>query len=95
MTYSTDVGNVILHTGHKIFCILSPLIPKFRMRKDKKNLSKISLHFPKFAIIESLISTNFALVDEVDMGSCFLNVLYQPFLPFLVNGLIRGFIFNE
>ena len=94
MTHSTDAGKVILHTRHKTFCILSPLIPKFRVRKNKKNLSKISLHLSKFAKIESPISTNFALVDDVDMVTCFLNVLYQPNLSFLANGSIRGFIFN-
>ena len=95
MTYSTDVDKVILHTRHKTFCILPQ--PKFRLRKNK-NLSKVSLHLSKFAIIESPISTNFALVDEVYVFTCFLNVLYQPILPFLANGfangLIRGFIFN-
>ena len=94
MTYSTDAGKVILHTRHKTFCILSPLIPKLRVRKCKKNLSKISLHLSKFAIIESPNSTNFALVDDVDMVTCFLNVLYQPNLPFLANGLTREFTFN-
>ena len=69
--------------------VMSPLIPKLRVRKDKKNLSKMSLHLSKFAIIESPISTNFALVDEIDMVTCFLNVLYQPILPFFANGLIR------
>ena len=48
----------------------------------------------KFAITESPISTNFALVDDVDMVTCFLNVLYQPNVPFLTYGLIRVFIFN-
>ena len=94
MTYSIDTGKAMFYTCHKTFCILSLLIPKFRAWKDKKNLSKISLHLSKFAIIESLVSTNFALVDDVDMVACFLNVLYQPNLPFLANGLISGFIFN-
>ena len=30
----------MLYTRHKTFCILSPLIPKFRVRKGKKNLSE-------------------------------------------------------
>ena len=94
MTYSTDAGKVILHTRHKTFCILSPLIPKFRVWKGKKNLSKMFLHLSKFAIIESPISINFALVDDCDMVTCFLNVSYQPNLLFLANGLIRGFIFS-
>ena len=94
MTYSADVGKAMLYTRHKTFCILSPLIPKFRVWKGKKNLSKISLHLSKFAIIESPISTNFSLLDNVDMITCFLKVLYQPNLPFLANGLISGFIFN-
>ena len=50
--------------------------------------------FVKISNIEIPISTNFALVDEVDMVTCFLNVLYQPILSFLANGLIKGFIFN-
>ena len=94
MTYPADDGKFILHTGHKTFFIFSPLILKFRVRKDKKNLLKISLHLSKFAIIEYPISTNFALVDDADMVTCLLNVLYQPNLPFLGNGLIRGFTFN-
>ena len=63
MTYSTDAGKVMLYTCHKTFCILS-LIPKFGVWKGKKNLSKILLHLSKFAITESPISTNFALVDD-------------------------------
>ena len=86
MMYSTDAGKVILHTCHKTFCILSPLIPKFRVQKGKKNLSKLSLHLSKFAMIESPISINFELVDDFDMVTCFLNVSYQPNLPFLTNG---------
>ena len=88
MKYSTDAGKVMLYARHKTYCILSPLIPKFRVRKGKKNLSNISLHLSKFAIIESLNNTNFALVDDVDMVTSFLKVLYQPNLPFLANGLI-------
>ena len=88
MKYSTDAGKVMLYARHKTYCILSPLIPKFRVRKGKKNLSNISLHLSKFAIIESLNDTNFALVDDVDMVTSFLKVLYQPNLPFLTNGLI-------
>ena len=71
MTHSTDAGKVMLYARHKTFCILSPLIPKFRVRKGKKNLPKISLHLSKFAIIESPISTNFALVDDVDVVTFF------------------------
>ena len=88
MKYSTDAGKVMLYARHKTYCILSPLIPKFRVRKGKKNLSKISLHLSQFAIIESPIITNFALLDDIDMVTCFLKVLYQPNLPFLANGLI-------
>ena len=94
MTPSTDAGKVRLQTRHNTFCILSPLIPKFRVRKDKKNLSKISLHISKFAIIESSINTNFALLDDVDMVTFFLKVSSQLNLPFLANVLISGFIFN-
>ena len=47
-----------------------------------------------FVIIESSISINIALVDNVNLVKCFLNVLYQPNLPFLAEGLIRGFIIN-
>ena len=75
----TDAGKVILPTRHKTFCILSQLIPKFRVRKDKKNFSKISLHLSKFAIAESPISTNFALVDDVVIVTYFLNVLYHGY----------------
>ena len=89
-----DFSSIENYQLHKTFCILSPLIPKFRVRKGKKNLSKISLHLSKFAIIESPINTNFTLVDDVDMVTCFLKVLYQLNLPFLTNGLISGFIFN-
>ena len=42
------------------------------------------------ALVEFPIRTNFALEDDVDMVTCFLNVLYQPNLPFLANGLISG-----
>ena len=84
----------MLYTRHKTFCILSPLISKFRVRKGKKNLSKISLRLSKLAIIESPISTNLALMDDADMVTCFLNVLYQPNLPFLANRLVSGLIFN-
>ena len=95
MMYSTDSGKVILHTRQKAFYILSPLIPNFRVWKDKKNLSKILLHLSNFAIIESPICTNFALVNDADMVTCFFNVLHQPKLPILTNGLIRGLIFNK
>ena len=94
MTYSTEAGKVILQTRHKAFCIFSPLLPKFRVRKGKKNLSKISQHLSKFTIIEPLSITNFGLVDNVDMATCFLTVLYQLNLPFLGNALIRKWIFN-
>ena len=94
MTYSTDSGKVVLLRRRKTFCVLSPPIPKFRVGKDKKNLSKTLLHLSKFAIIEFPISTNFELVDDVDMVTCFLNVLYQPYLPVLANGLIRRFIYS-
>ena len=88
MTHSTDADKVMLYTRYKSFCILSALIPKFRVRKGKKNLSKILLHLSEFAIIESLINTNFALVDDVNMITYFPKVLYQPNLRFLANGLI-------
>ena len=47
-----------------------------------------------FVIIESSISINIALVDNVNIVKCFLNVLYQPNLLFLAKGSIRGFIIN-
>ena len=92
MMYFPDTDKVILHTRNKTFSILSQQIPKLECEKAKKNLSKTSLHLSKFAIIESSVSTNFALVDDFDMITCFLNVLYQPNLPFVANGLTKGFI---
>ena len=83
--YSTDAGKIMLYTRVETFCILSPLVPKFRVWKGKKNLSKILLHLSKFPIIESPSSTNFALVDDIDMVKLVIKVLYQPNLPFLPN----------
>ena len=94
MTNFTDACTVILHTRLKTFSILSLIRPKFRAWKDKKNLSKVLLHLSKFGIIESPIRINFALIDDVDMVTCFLKKLYQPNLPFVANALVREFAFN-
>ena len=91
MMRSTDAGKVILHTRHKTFCVLSPLIGKFRVWKDNKNLSKILLHLSKFAKIKFSVSTNFAMVDHFDMVTYFQNFLYHGIL--YVDGCAPVFIF--
>ena len=81
MAFSTDAFKVISHTCHKTYCILSPLMPKFRKRINK-NLSKISLHLSEFVIIESPISTNRTgmYLLKVNNKGCLAHILLGPFL---------------